>query len=68
MKKPKITHKGIVEGCDARTSDDYKAKILLRETKLFWITQYFVKYRKTTSRSLSPWPLYRLNLDSIKKL
>ena len=65
----KMTHTGIVEGNDNRTPDNYKRKVPLRETKLYWINQYHEKFSKERDgRSTGDWPMYRLIIDYIKKI
>ncbi len=63
------THKGLLVGCDSRTPDDYTRVVFLRETKLYWIDQYGTKYKKSTGRKPNEqWPMYRLDMESIKPL
>lgn len=69
MTEKKMTHTGYIMGCDARTPKNAKALIRIRETKLYWIGQKGVKYsKKRDGATLGDWPMYRLELDSIKKL
>ena len=69
MTNNKMTHTGIIRGCDRRTPDDYKAKVCLRETKLYWISKQGTKFfKKRDGATLGYWPMYRLDLDSIKKV
>ncbi len=64
----KLTHIGIIKGCDARTPRDYKRTVLLRETKKFWIDRAGRKFRKGNGYGMGPWPMYDLDLDSIKEI
>lgn len=64
----KMTHTGIMRGCDARTPDNFKRKVMLRETKMYWMDQYNTRYRKTDGRTRGDWPMYRLDLDSVTSL
>ena len=66
--KHKFTHTGFIVGCDNRISENYRKKIKLRETEKFWISEYGVKYRKTSLRGIGDWPLYRLEEGSIHKI
>jgi hypothetical protein len=60
------THIGFLIG-DARTASLMPPKVLLRETKRYWITQKGTKYRKNTGRPTAggAWPLWILDLQSI---
>ena len=61
-----MTHTGIIEGCDARTSDKHRRRIQLRETKFYWINQFGQKYSKQKDGyGLGNWPMYKLDLTSI---
>ena len=64
----KFTHTGILEGCDSRTRDGLTIKVRLRETKLYWITENKDKYRKSLGWCVEDWPLYKLNIESIKPI
>jgi hypothetical protein len=68
MRKNKFTHTGILRGYDARTPDNYRRKMLLRETKNFWVTQFGAKYRKDTGRGMGDWPMYKLDLKTITEI
>jgi hypothetical protein len=68
MSKNKFTHTGIIRGYDARTSDKYRRTMLLRETKNFWVTQFGTKYRKLTGQGTGEWPMFCLDLESIKEI
>lgn len=63
----KLTHIGVVKGSDVRVPDNYQRKVLLRETKLFWITKSGTKFKKHNGMGLGDWPMYYLDLDSIKE-
>lgn len=60
------THLGRIEGNDAR-SDNYSRLVELRQSKLYWITKNGEKFRKDTGRAPGKWPMFRLNLETIKK-
>lgn len=64
----KMTHIGILTG-DAR-SGGRKPRVKLRETAKFWVTEGGLKYRKSTGRMATndAWPMWWLDLDSIKPL
>lgn len=68
MSRRKMTHVGIIVGVDARVPRSYQEKILLRETKNFWVSQHGLKYRKSDGYRPGSWPMYKLLLDSIKPL
>jgi len=69
MKEHKMTHTGVIEGCDARTPRGKKYRLQLRETKLYWIGKHGEKYSKShNGRTSGDWPLYRLNLETITKI
>ncbi len=64
-----MTHKGYLVGTDSRTPDTFKMLVNLRETKMFWITEYDTKFRKATGRVVgTDWPMHCLDLGSIKKV
>ena len=66
---PKMTHIGIIEGYDARTPDNCRRRIQLRETKLYWINQFGQKYSKQRyGYMMGDWPMYSLDLKSIKPI
>ena len=69
MKKT-FTHIGIVRGCDARTNPNWRRRVLLRETKRYWITNKGRRFHKTgfVGAGVGEWPLYRLIPESIEKL
>jgi hypothetical protein len=63
----KMTHTGILYGCDARTPDNFRQEVKLRETKLYWITESGRKYSKKDGIGVgSSFPLYRLDVKTIK--
>lgn len=64
----KLTHVGIVRGSDRRTPDGYCYRAKLRETANFWVTEKGTKYRKKTGSALGSWPMYRLDITTIKPL
>jgi hypothetical protein len=66
--KMKPTHIALEKGCDARTPDNYRGEILIRESKNFWITSTGHKYRKPNGRGLGTWPMFELIPQSIKPL
>ena len=73
MKKHKMTHKGDLVGCDARTPLDYRETIELRETANYWMAQngrWWTKYRKRDGYKTGEdkWPMFRLDLKSIRPI
>ena len=62
----RFTHEGTIKGCDARTPDGYQFRSALRETKRFWVTTHGMKFRKQGGRGIGDWPLYRLEVDTVK--
>lgn len=60
------THVGILRG-DARVGDQ-KPRVLLRETKMYWISKWGTKYRKSTGWPTGgdSWPLWTLDIDTVK--
>ena len=68
MSKPKMTHSAIIRGNDARTSEGEFRRVKLRETKLYWITEHRIKYRKPGGRGVGDWPMYDLDVDTIRPL
>ena len=66
--KNKMTHTGVLFGCDSRTPDNYTQKVLLRKTKKFWVTQHGIKYRIEDGYGIGDFPMCNLNLSSIKML
>lgn len=64
--KRKFTHIGYLRGCDARTSVGYRKLVQLRETKLYWVTEHGIKYRKDGGwEAGADWPMYKLDLESV---
>ena len=63
-----FTHEGYVIGCDARTPDNYRKKVRLRETKTLWVTESGVRFRKPHGRVSGDFPLYRVDIDSIRPI
>lgn len=62
----KMTHIGVVRGCDARTPENYSRRVRLRETRLYWVGQHCRKFsKKRAGYVLDDWPMYRLDLTSI---
>lgn len=70
MNAKQMTHKGMMRGCDNRTPDGYSYPITLRETANFWIDKNGKKYRKRSGTAIpaESWPLYRLDVDSVKPI
>jgi hypothetical protein len=64
----KYTHTGMVENYNYGTP--YRYKVLLRETKLFWVNDKGTKYRKTDGRiaGSDTWSQSFLRLDEVKPL
>lgn len=63
-----FTHIGVIKGNDNRTPKDYQYEVKLRETKLFWINEKNVKYKKRNGNPMGIWPVVRLDLNSIKEI
>ena len=69
MSKAKVlTHKGVLRGLDARTRGEKPQLIRLRETKCYWISQWGKKYSKKWGAVGGAYPMYRLDLKTIKPL
>lgn len=67
--KKKFTHTGTMTGCDARVSKDFGENVILRETKLYWITPNGTKFsKKHYGNEGGDWPMYSVDLDSIKPM
>jgi hypothetical protein len=64
--KNKFTHTGTLIGADSRTPRHYTFTTRLRETKNHWIAESGNKYRKHTGWGVGDWPLYYLDINSIK--
>lgn len=65
----KMTHIGIVKGCDKRTDKDFKSKICFRETKLHWINTSGIKFsKKRGGMALGGFSMYYLDLETIKSI
>ena len=64
-----FTHEGYEFGFDARMPDNYKRKVILRETKTLWISKCGKRYsKKRNGRVSGVWPLVYLELSTIKKI
>ena len=65
----KFTHFGYIVGCDARTPVNYKRKVNLRETKMFWISENGFRFsKKHYGKTSGSWPMWRIDLKSIKPI
>lgn len=64
----KLTHTGLLRG-DARTGDQ-RPKVMLRETKNFWVDAYGSKYRKTSGWKVTSekFPLWHLDVATVKQI
>lgn len=62
----KTTHIGLLTGNDRRTPKDTKFWVELRQTKNYWITEHGTKYRKRDGWGVGEYPLYSLELKTIK--
>ncbi|HEB41542.1 MAG TPA: hypothetical protein ENI08_00800 [Candidatus Dependentiae bacterium] len=60
------THRGILVGCDRRTSGFFKEYVHLRETKKYYITNDGFKYNKDSGKGAGNHPMYRLS--NVRKL
>jgi len=65
---PKFTHVGAMVGCDARTKDGYQRTVKLRATKLFWISEHGLKFKRESGRGVGDWPVYRIVVETVKEL
>ena len=63
-----FTHRGTIRGCDRRVHDLFRKVIRLRETKLYWISAYGSKYKKSNGYPPCDWPMYKLMLDTVAPL
>ena len=67
MINKRFTHAGTVRGSDSRTPEGYHYHVALRETKRFWVTSGGTKFRKSGGHGIGDWPMYRLDINSIKE-
>jgi hypothetical protein len=68
-KCPTLTHVGLMRYCDSRSPHGYTQRVLLRETKLYWITSGGTKFRKEDGvLAGKTCPMYDLDLSTIKAL
>jgi len=66
MAAKRYTHTGIISGQDSRSPSGYRVRCSLRETQNFWITTNGTKYRKADGQGTGDWPMYSLDLATIK--
>ena len=66
MKKITMTHIGNFYG-DARAGDR-KPRLYLRKTKNYWIEKRGRRFNKETGRGTGDWPIWSLDISSVKKL
>lgn len=64
----KYTHTGIVRGCDSRSPAGLKRTVKLRETKLYWIAENGLKYRKGDGWGTGDWPSLALDIETVKPI
>jgi hypothetical protein len=64
----RYTHTAEILGCDARTNPNFRRRVYLRETKLHWVSKDGLKFRKTNGIGIGDWPLYMIDMDTIKPL
>ena len=64
----KTTHTATLIGADSRTPAGYACVVGVRETKLYWVTIFGMKYKKTTGQGIGDWPMYRLDLATIQPI
>lgn len=57
--KDKFTHQGVLIGANACIPDNYRRKVLLRETKNFFVTKHGTKYHKD-GQGVGDWPKFHL--------
>lgn len=62
----KFTHVAYKVGSDARTPDNYRAIVFIRETANFWVDKYGSKYSKNDGHGTGTWPMYKIT--SLKKI
>lgn len=63
-----MTHTGIIRGNDSRTPDGAYRKVKLRETKLYWICEHGLKYRKPNGYGTGDWPMFSLDIETVKPI
>lgn len=66
MKRITMTHIGNFYG-DARVGDR-KLRLYLRKTKNYWIEKNGGRFNKKTGRGTGDWPIWSLDIPSVKKL
>ena len=65
---PRFTHTATIRGNDARTPAGAKAKIKVRETKCYWISEHGIKYRKPTGHGVGDWPMFDLDIKTLSPI
>lgn len=63
--KNKYTHTAFMTGCDNRVPDNYREKVLLRETKIMYISNTGRRFKKLDGFEFDRYPLMRLDMKSI---
>jgi len=65
----KFTHTAYEVGVDARTPNNYRRKVILRETKTMWISKDGRRYMKRRDgRVAGAWPMLMLDLETLTSL
>jgi hypothetical protein len=64
----KYTHSGIIKSRYENSTLYPTHRTKLRETKLYWVSHYHLKFHKKTGRGIGNWPVWRLDLNSIKPI
>jgi len=63
-----LDHVGYIVGHCASIRNEYRRKVLLRETKTVWITEYGTKFNKRTLHMVCLGrPMYKLESEPVKQ-
>ena len=61
-------HVGYIVGCNASIRNEYRRKVLLRETKDMWIAEHGAKFNKRTLHMVCVGqPIYKLESEPVKQ-
>ena len=64
-----FTHTAYEVGVDARTTKNYRRKVLLRETKTMWISKDGRRYMKRRDGyTAGDWPMFKLDIETITEI
>jgi hypothetical protein len=67
--KVDFTHTAYEVGVDARTTKNYRRKVLLRETKTMWISKDGRRYLKRSGGyTAGDWPMFKLDIETITEI